>query len=161
MNYSSIIVHWSIFSHVVKLIAGIRIAADEVVLLHALALLLVDGLQLLLHLQMAVKLHKPLPQRHDLGHLVHEELVKVLDILLNVTAALVDLGNELHLLLLDIDDLVDVLLVLLDEVLLLVEDLVDQHIVVGVHLVQIFAVDTLHFGGGGQAWEIVQVLDDH
>ena len=63
-------------------------------------------------------------------HFFHQKLVQVLDIVLYITATLVNLSNQLHFLLLDIYNLIDMLLVLFNEILFLIQNLVDENIVV-------------------------------
>ena len=86
---------------------------------------------------MSIESQQLLAEATDHPDLLDEHLVQLAHVPLDVTAALVDLSDQGHLIFLDVDDLVDMLLVTLDQVLLLGENHANKFVVVTEHLLEV------------------------
>ena len=121
--------------------------------------MIVQFLETLLHLKVCIESQQFLPELANHVLLLAEHLVEGVNVLLDIAARLVHIRYQTHLVLLDIDDLVDVLLVALDQVLLLTQDHPDQLVVVLVHLLQVSPVVVFHFGVIRHRWQVLNALE--
>lgn len=94
---------------------------------------------------MCVEVSKLFPDLRDHLHLLNEHGIEIFDVVLDVRAALVNVADQAHLGLFNVDDFVDMLFVHFDKVFLFCQDHSDQAVVILVDLVQVLAILVLHF----------------
>ena len=113
------------------------------VILIVLLLLLVELLQIFLLPQVSVELHQLLPKFCDHLHLFKQNLVKIVDVGVDVALRLVYRMQKVHVFPGNIHNVIDVLSVTLDQLLLFLQYYLYQTLVVFTYPIDIIAI--LHF----------------